>query len=172
MLELKAMLKFYNRQLLLIRLELFPKAMKNTCWERPIDLEYVLEIHSQITDAERYRLLTSEGPRNILLFDTVRQNRLKFLKSWLQDDRFSNWFVYTQLSGGGGLCKTCILMQAHLTHGSLEKAAFVKRPCIDFKKFVEKALSHRDAAYHKEATLAAKDFISFMENGKDIYSLA
>ena len=87
------------------------------------------------------------------------------MKSWLQDDRFSNWLVYTQLSGGGGgLCKTCILMQAHLTHGSLANAAFVKKPCIDFKKFIEKALSHR------EATLAAKNFISSMECGKDIYA--
>ena len=115
-------------------------------------------------------LLISEGPRNVLLLDTIRQNRRKFLKSWLQDDRFSNWLVYTQLSGGGGLCKTCILMQAHLTHGSLANAAFVKKPCIDFKKFIEKALSHRDAAYHREATLAAKNFISSVECGKNIYT--
>ena len=137
---------------------------------KTIDLGYVLEIHSQITDAERYRLLTSECPQNVLLLDTIRKNRRKFLKSWLQDDRFSNWLVYTQLSSSGGLCKTCILMQAHLTHGSLANAAFLKRPCIDFKKFIEKALSHRDAAYHREATLAAKDFISSMESGKDIYA--
>ena len=61
-------------------------------------------------------------------------------------------------------------MQAHLTHGSLANAAFVKRPCIDFKKFIEKALSHGDAAYHREAALAAKDFISSMESAKDIYT--
>ena len=137
---------------------------------KTIDLGYVLKIHSQITDAERYRLLTSEGPRNVLLLDTIRQNRRKFLKSWLQDDRFSNWLVYTQLSGGDGLCKTCILMQAHLTHGGLANAAFLKRPCIDFKKFFKKALSHRDAAYHRESTLTAKDFISSIESGKDIYT--
>ena len=137
---------------------------------KTIDLGYILVIHSQITDAERYRLLTSEGPQNVLLLDTIRQNRCKFLKSGLQDDRFSNWLVYTQLSRSGGLCETCILVQAHLTHGSLANAAFLKRPCIDFKKFIAKALSHRDAAYHREATLAAKDFISSMENGKDIYT--
>ena len=61
-------------------------------------------------------------------------------------------------------------MQAHLTHGSLANAAFLKRPRIDFKKFIGKALSHRDAAYHREATLAAKDFISSIESGKDIYT--
>ena len=137
---------------------------------KTIDLGYVLEIHSQITDTERYRLLTSEGPRNVLLLDTIRQNRRKFLKSWLQDDKFSNWLVYTQLSGGGGLCKTCILIQPHLTHGSLVNAAFVKTLCIDFKKFIKKALSLRDAAYHREATLAAKNFISSMKSGKDIYA--
>ena len=60
---------------------------------KTIDLGYALEIYSQITDAERYRFLTSEGPRNVLLFDTIRQNRRKFLKSWIQDDRFSNWLV-------------------------------------------------------------------------------
>ena len=137
---------------------------------KTIDLEYVLEIHSQITDAERYRLLTSEGPRNVLLLDTIRQNRRKFQKSWHQDDKFSSWLVYTQLSGGGGLCKACILMQSHLIHGSPANAAFVKRPCIDFKKFVEKALFHSDAACHREAALTAKDFISSMESGKDIYA--
>ena len=107
---------------------------------KTINLGNVLEILSQITDAERYKLLTSEGPRNVLILDTIRQNRHKFLKSWLQDDRFSNWLVYTQLSGdgGGGLCKTCILMQVHLKHGSLANAAFLKRPCIDFKKFIER----------------------------------
>ena len=94
---------------------------------KTIDLGYVLEIHSQITDAKRYRLLSSEGPRNVLLLDTIRQNRSEFLKLWLQDDRFSNWLVCTQ-HFGGGLCKTCALMQAHLTHGSLANAAFVKRP--------------------------------------------
>ena len=137
---------------------------------KTIDLGYVLEIHSQITDAESYRLLTSKGPQNVLLLDTIWQSRRKFLKSWLQDDRFSNWLVYTQLSGSGGLCKTCILMQAHLTHGSLANVAFLKRPSLDLKKFIEKAFSHRDAAYHREATLAAKDFISSMESGKDVYT--
>ena len=61
-------------------------------------------------------------------------------------------------------------MQAHLTNGSLANAAFLKRPCKDFEKFIEKALSHRYAAYHREATLAAKDFIGSMESGKDIYA--
>ena len=147
-----------------------PESHEEYVLGKTIDLGYVLEIHSQITDAERYKLLTSVGPRNVLILDTIRQNRRKFLKSWLQDDRFSNWLVYTQLSGGGGLCKTCILMQAHLTHGSLANPALLERPCIDFKKFIEKALSHRDAAYHREATLAAKDFISSMESGKNIYA--
>ena len=136
---------------------------------KTVDLGYALEIHSQITNAERYRLLTSEVPRNVLLLDAIRQNRRKFLKLWLQDNTLSNWLVDTQLSGGGGLCKTCILIQAHLTHDILANAAFVKRPCIDFKKFIEMALSHKDAAYHREATLAAKDFISSMESGKHIY---
>ena len=150
--------------------EVVPESHEEYVLGKTIDLGYVLEIHSQITDAERYRLLISESPRNVLLLDTIRQNLHKFLKLWLQDDRFSNWLVYTQLSGGGGLCKTCILMQAHLIHGSLANAAFLKRPCIDFKKFIEKALSHRDAAYHREATLAAKDFISSMESSKDMYT--
>ena len=93
------------------------------------------------------------------------------MNSWLQDDRFSHWLVYTQLSGGSGLCKTCNLIQAHLTHGSLVNAAFVKRPCVDFKKFIERALARRDAAYHREAALAAKDFNNSMESaGKDIYA--
>ena len=41
---------------------------------------------------------------------------------------------------------------------------------MDFKKFIEKAFSHRDTTYHREATMAAKDFISSMESGKDIYA--
>ena len=87
-----------------------PESHEEYVLGKTIDLGYVLEIHSQITDAERYRLLTSEGPRNVLLLDAIRQNCRKFLKSWLKDDKFFNWLVYTQLSGGGCLCKTCILM--------------------------------------------------------------
>ena len=48
---------------------------------KTIDLGYALESHSQITHAERYKLSTSEGARNVLLLDTIRQNRRKFLKS-------------------------------------------------------------------------------------------
>ena len=99
------------------------------------DLGFVLKHHSQLTDAERYRLLTSDGPKNVALLDTVRQSRHKFLKTWLVDGRFSSWLVYTQLSGGGGLCKICIVMQARLKHGNIGNVAFVKKPCIDFKKF-------------------------------------
>ena len=39
---------------------------------------------------------------------------------------------------------------------------------LDFKKFIEKTLSHRDAAFHTEATLAAKDFVCSMESSKGI----
>ena len=56
------------------------------------DLGFVLKHHSQLTDAERYRLLTSDGPKNVAL-DTVRQSHRKFLKAWLKDDRFSSWLV-------------------------------------------------------------------------------
>ena len=102
------------------------------------------------------------------LLDTVRQSRRKFLKAWLEDDRFFSWLVYTQLSGGGGLCKICIIMQARLKHGNIGNAAFVKQACIDFKKFIEKAVDHRDVSYHKEATTAAKNFVKSMESGQNV----
>ena len=51
------------------------------------DLGFALEYHSQLTDAERYGLLTSDGPKNVALFDIIRQNCRKFLKAWLEDDR-------------------------------------------------------------------------------------
>ena len=121
------------------------------------DFGFVLKYHSHLTDAERYRLLTSDGVQSLELLDTVRQSCLKFLKAWLEDDRFSCWLVYAQLCGEGGLCKICILMQACLKHGNISSAAFVKKPCIDFKKFIEKAVDHRDVGYHKEATTAAKN---------------
>ena len=132
------------------------------------DLGIVFEHHSQLTDAERYRLLTSNDPKNDVLLDTVRHSHCKFLKAWLEDDRFSSWLVYTQLSGGGGLCKICIVMQAHLKHGNIGNAAFVKKPYIDFKKFIEKAVDHRDVGYHKEATTAAKNFVKSMESGQNV----
>ena len=132
------------------------------------NLEFVLKHHSQLTDAERYRLLTSDGPKNVALLDTVRQSCRKFLKAWLEDDRFSSWLVNTQLSGGGGLCNICIVMQARLKHGNIGNAAFVKKPCIDFKKFIEKAVDHRDVGYHKEATAAAKNFVKSMEIGQNV----
>ena len=42
-------------------------------------------------------------------------------------------------------------------------AAFVKKPCIDFKKFIEKAVDHWDVGYHNEATTAVKNFVKSME---------
>ena len=47
------------------------------------DLWFVLKHHSQLTDAEGYRLLTSDGTKNVALLDTARQSRRKFLKAWL-----------------------------------------------------------------------------------------
>ena len=132
------------------------------------DLGFVLKPHSQLTDAERYRLLTSDGPKNVALLSTVRQSRRKFLKAWLEDDRFSSWLVYSQLSDGGGLCKICIVMQARLKQGNIGNAVFVKKTCIDFKKFIENAVDHRDVGYHKEATTAAKNFVKSMESGQNV----
>ena len=59
-------------------------------------------------------------------------------------------------------------MQARLRHGNIGNAAFVKKPCIDFKKFIEKAVDHRDVGYHKEATTAAKNFAISMESGQNV----
>ena len=119
----------------------------------------LLQNHSTIPDADRYRLLTSDGPKNVVILNTVRQERRRFLKTWLDDVRFCNWLVYTQIFGGGGLCKICVLMQARLKRVTLENAAFVKRPCTDFKKFIEKAVAHRDTNHHNQAVSEAKSFV-------------
>ncbi|XP_077972730.1 52 kDa repressor of the inhibitor of the protein kinase-like [Styela clava] len=132
------------------------------------DLGFVLKKHTQLTDAERYRLLTSDGPKNVTILDTVRQSRRKFLKKWLDDNRFCSWLVYTQLSDGRGLCKICIVMQARLKHGTLRDTAFVTRPCIDYKKFMKKAVAHRDTNYHRESNTAAKNFVKSMETGQNV----
>ena len=88
---------------------------------------------------------------------------------WVKVDRFSSWLVYTKSSGS--VMQACILMLVNFTYASLANAAFVKIPaCIDFKEFSKKAFSHRNAAYHNEATLAVKDYISSMESGIDIYA--
>jgi len=42
----------------------------------------------------------------------------------------------------------------------------LSKTCIDFKKFVEKVVDHRDAVYHKETTSAAKLFAK-METGQN-----
>ena len=49
------------------------------------------------------------------------------------------------------------------------KRCFPEKTLYRFQEIYPKG-SHRDAAYHREATLAAKDFISSMESGKDIYT--
>ena len=38
--------------------------------------------HSTIPDADRYRLLTSDGPKSVAILNTVRQERRRFLKTW------------------------------------------------------------------------------------------
>ena len=113
------------------------------------EIGQLLQNRSTIPDADRCRLPTSDGPKSVTILNTVRQERRRFHKTWLDDVRFCNWFVYTQISGGGGLCKICVLMQACLKHGTLENAAFVKRHCTDFKKFFEKAVAHRDINHFK-----------------------
>ena len=59
-------------------------------------------------------------------------------------------------------------MQARLKHGNIGNAALVKKPYIDFKKFIVKAVDHRDVGYHKEATTAAKNFVKSMESGQNV----
>ena len=59
-------------------------------------------------------------------------------------------------------------MQARLKHENIGNAAFVKKPCIDFKKFIEKAVDHRDGGYHKKATTAGKNFVKSMESGQNV----
>ena len=45
-----------------------PESHEEYVLGKTIDVGYVLEIHAQITNVERYRLLTSEGPRYVLLY--------------------------------------------------------------------------------------------------------
>ncbi|XP_077972701.1 zinc finger MYM-type protein 1-like [Styela clava] len=59
-------------------------------------------------------------------------------------------------------------MQARLKHGTLRDTAFVTRPCIDYKKFMEKAIAHRDTSYHRESNIAAKNFVKSMETGQNV----
>ena len=80
------------------------------------DLKFVLEYYSQLIDAEIYRLLIFDGPKTVPLLDTVRKSCRKFLKVWLED---GSWLVCTQLSGGDGLYKMCIVMQSRLKLGSI-----------------------------------------------------
>ena len=50
------------------------------------------------------------------------------------------------------------------------KCCFCPKPCIDFKKFIEKSTAHREAVYHKEGTAAAKRFVESMETGQYVYA--
>ncbi|XP_077970543.1 uncharacterized protein LOC144425105 [Styela clava] len=59
-------------------------------------------------------------------------------------------------------------MQARLKHGTLRNTASVTRPCIDYKKFMEKAVAHRDTNYHRESNIAAKNFVKSMETGQNV----
>ena len=52
------------------------------------DFGFVLDYHSELIDAKRYKLFASDGPKNVPLLDTVRQNCYKFLKARLEDGKF------------------------------------------------------------------------------------
>ena len=58
-------------------------------------------------------------------------------------------------------------MQVRLKHGNIRNAVFVKKSCIEFKNFIEKAVDHRDAGNYKEATYAAKNFEKTMKTGQN-----
>jgi len=116
---------------------------------------------------EVYRLLVGEGTKSIPILPKLRNGR-PFLSQWLQDPRFCNWSVYTQKDGGEALCKVCFFMGAKLRHGVLKNAAFVDRPCIHFRKFIEKALSHSKSMHHKEAVVGAVNFKQSIECGESV----
>ena len=59
-------------------------------------------------------------------------------------------------------------MQVRLKHGNIRNAVFVKKSCIEFKNFIEKAVDHRDAGNYKEATYAAKNFEKNMKTGQNV----
>ena len=48
--------------------------------EKTNDLEFVLEYYSQLTDAERYRLLTCDDPKSVVLLDTLDKIVANFSK--------------------------------------------------------------------------------------------
>ena len=100
------------------------------------------------------------------LLDTVRQSRRKFLKAWLENDKFSGWLVLTQL--WWRWFTQDMHCNASTSKANIGNAAFVKKPCIDFKKFIEKAVDHQDVGYHKEANTAAKNFVKSMESGQNV----
>ncbi|XP_077967726.1 zinc finger MYM-type protein 1-like [Styela clava] len=59
-------------------------------------------------------------------------------------------------------------MHSHASTFEAWDTAFVTRPCIDYKKFMEKAVAHRDTNYHRESNIAAKNFVKSMETGQNV----
>ena len=57
------------------------------------DIGQLLQNHSTIPDADRYRLLTSDGPKSVAILNTVRQERRRFLKTWPTGWLFSGHFT-------------------------------------------------------------------------------
>ena len=66
------------------------------------DLVFIFEYHSQLTDAERYRLLTLDGQKENDASSYRLTKSSKNLKAWVKDDRFftsldptfwPRWFV-------------------------------------------------------------------------------
>ena len=128
------------------------------------DIGLLIEKKHSFSDSERYHFLTSDVQVPIL--PTKRQDQRRFKESWLKDERFASWLIYTQSTGGGGLCKVCALMNVNSKAGNLGK--FVVTPCVDFKKFVFLAQNHRELERHVEAVRDSKVFIEKYTSGKNI----
>ena len=128
------------------------------------DIGLLMHQNISLSDYEKLGILTSVHQLPIL--DTKKQDRRNFLKTWLGDDRFKFWLIYTQVGGGGGLCKVCSVMKPKIQYGKL--GSFVTSPCIDYKKFLHLALNHNKIEHHNEAVKDAKMFIESMQSGANI----
>ena len=111
-------------------------------------------ILSQLTDAQKYDLLTSHVKPTTIL--PKNESGRRFQLSWLNE---YSWLRYS-FAAGGAFCLTCAFFSTY----KCNKVQLVIQPFVNWKKFPDKAQNHDNASYHKEAMHEACMFLQRKRN--------
>ncbi|XP_018496236.1 52 kDa repressor of the inhibitor of the protein kinase-like [Galendromus occidentalis] len=128
----------------------------------PLDIGHFVRSDVSLDDEQRYDALVNAWvPGEHYKFPKVQeQGRSRafqhyYLRTW-------SWLTYSEMHGGGGFCKHCILFaksESSDRRGHRVLGTLVTQPLNKFKKAVETLKNHAGLQYHLDAGEKARQFL-------------